>query len=157
MIREIYYGIVLFFAFAFGLLTCVGVAVDDMCGNEIIQEIPSPNRKLKAVIFTRNCGATTGYSTHISLLPVTQKLLNTGGNILITSGNGNAPSWEFGGVPVEVVWISKYSLKISYPGEAKTFTKETNFDEVAIVYETYDSTPPSSSYLEKKSDDKMLH
>lgn len=70
MIRKIYYGIVI--VFLFGLITCVGGMFDDICGNKIIQEIPSPNRKLKAVIFTRDCGATTGFSTQISLLSKTQ-------------------------------------------------------------------------------------
>ena len=148
MIRKIYYGIVTLFAFAFSLITCVGGMFDDMCGNEISQEILSPNGKLKAVIFTRNCGATTGFSTQISLLPKTQKLLNSGGNIFTTD-------W-YGQPPIEVNWVSNEQLIIKYPREAKTFTKETDFDDITIKYETYDETQSSTSFSPKPEIDGLV-
>ena len=41
---------------------------ENLCGNEIIEEIKSPDNKYKLVIFQRDCGATTGFSTQISIL-----------------------------------------------------------------------------------------
>ena len=39
----------------------------NMCGNEILGEFASPDRKKKVVVFQRDCGATTGFSTQASL------------------------------------------------------------------------------------------
>lgn len=144
MIRKIYYTIIISLVFGFGLFTCIGGLFEDMCGNKIISEIPSPDLKLKAVIFTRNCGATTGFSTQVSLIPITENLSNTGGNILTTSSNGKAPIWKHGGIPVEVNWESKERLKISYHRGAETFTKEVNFQGITIIYETNNGTQPTT-------------
>jgi hypothetical protein len=58
-----------------------------MCGNYIFKEYISPNKKLKAVVFQRDCGATTGFSTQISILGVGKKLKNKGGNIFVVDGH----------------------------------------------------------------------
>jgi hypothetical protein len=39
------------------------------CRNSAVLETPSPGAELKAVVFTRDCGATTGTGTHVSILP----------------------------------------------------------------------------------------
>src|SRR5687767_10343542 len=46
----------------------------DMCGNDIQLTVVSPDRKLKAVVFERSCGATTGFSTQVSVLPADRDL-----------------------------------------------------------------------------------
>jgi hypothetical protein len=38
------------------------------CGNQLYQEVLSPDNKYKAVVFQRDCGATTGFSTRVSIL-----------------------------------------------------------------------------------------
>jgi len=64
-----------------------------MCENQIVSEIPSPDRSYKVVIFQRACGATTDFSTQISLLSLTSSLPDDGGNIFATDPNyGKAPS-----------------------------------------------------------------
>lgn len=55
---------------------CMEFLSGDMCANEIIEEIPSPNKGFKAVIFTRDCGATTGYSTQLSIIDNSANLDN---------------------------------------------------------------------------------
>ena len=52
-----------------------------MCGNDIYSETLSPDGELKAVIFQRDCGATTGFSTQVSILDTDETLENDGGNI----------------------------------------------------------------------------
>jgi hypothetical protein len=58
-----------------------------MCGNEIYKEYLSPNGELKAVIFQRDCGATTGFSTQISIIKADSNLKNESGNIYIVNGH----------------------------------------------------------------------
>ena len=50
-----------------------------MCGNEIFQEASSPDNSYKAVVFQRDCGATTGFSTQVSILGTNDELLNEAG------------------------------------------------------------------------------
>jgi len=33
------------------------------CGNDVLTDLPSPDGKYKVVVFQRDCGATTGFST----------------------------------------------------------------------------------------------
>lgn len=56
----------------------------DPCSNEVLSEIPSPNGKLKAVIFTRSCGATTANSRQITIILASHLLPNEAGNIFIS-------------------------------------------------------------------------
>jgi hypothetical protein len=48
-----------------GLHVLVGFA----CANEIIQVFPSPDGTNKAVLYRRSCGATTGWSRQVVILP----------------------------------------------------------------------------------------
>ncbi|MBY0551117.1 MAG: hypothetical protein K2W95_27810 [Candidatus Obscuribacterales bacterium] len=59
---------------------CIDSLLSDMCGNKVVSEVVSPDGQLKAVIFTRDCGATTDYSTHVSILNASDQLRNDGGN-----------------------------------------------------------------------------
>ena len=54
-----------------GTVACINIAAG--CGNDLVKEVPSPNGKMKAVVFQRDCGATTGFSTQISLCHLTTR------------------------------------------------------------------------------------
>ena len=83
---------------------------DSMCGNEIYQEIFSPDNEYKAVVFQRDCGATTGFSTQISILRATDELPNNPGNVFIMEGY---PDWT----NVHVQWETNRSVVITYTDE----------------------------------------
>lgn len=59
----------------------------DMCGNEVYSEMLSPDGKHKVVVFQRDCGATTGFSTQISIIDSDDDLKNESGNIYIIDGH----------------------------------------------------------------------
>lgn len=42
------------------------------CQDKIVDQIPSPNGKLKAVLYIKDCGATTRPTTIIIVLPISQ-------------------------------------------------------------------------------------
>jgi hypothetical protein len=69
----------LIIALAGGGVACLSLAGD--CSNQIIKQIPSPNGKMKAVVFQRDCGATTGFNTQVSVLLSNQQLPDEGGNV----------------------------------------------------------------------------
>ena len=57
-----------------------------MCENEISKTVISPSGNLKAVVFNRGCGATTGFNTQISIINTSEELESEGGNLFIADG-----------------------------------------------------------------------
>ena len=59
--------VIILVIFSIGILLFLYM-ISGMCGNEILKEVPDSNNKYKAVIFSRDCGATTGSSIQISIM-----------------------------------------------------------------------------------------
>lgn len=93
---------------------------DTMCGNDIYNEYLSPNGKLKAVVFQRDCGATTWFSTQISILPAHNVLGNEAGNIFIIDGDPRevAPNLE---------WVDDKRIKILRKLTGKEYAAKTHY------------------------------
>jgi hypothetical protein len=49
-----------------------------MCGNEPLHTETSPDGKLVAIAFLRDCGATTAYSTQVSIFGTSSRLRELG-------------------------------------------------------------------------------
>jgi hypothetical protein len=70
----------------------------DLCENQPLQEVPSPDGKLSAILFQRSCGATTGYSTHVSIVTAEEDVPEGGGNAFVAdNGHSDAPAGPSGG------------------------------------------------------------
>jgi hypothetical protein len=91
---------------------------EDMCGNEVLRSVPSPDGKVKAVVFERDCGATTGYSEQVSLLAATAALPNASGDTFVADGNHGAAA---GGPQVHVLWKNNQHLLIKHHPKARVF------------------------------------
>ena len=52
---------------AFGVLVAALMLGCDMCGDENLIEVASPDNRLIASAFVRNCGATTDYVAHVQI------------------------------------------------------------------------------------------
>ncbi len=73
MIKKIFKIIAIIFGFIIVLFIGITYFVlnelfDGLCGDYIFKEYPSPNKTKKVVIYERDCGATTTWNTHISIL-----------------------------------------------------------------------------------------
>ncbi|MDP5205496.1 hypothetical protein ORI99_00335 [Alishewanella sp. SMS9] len=102
----------------------------DMCGNYFHSERFSPNGEFKAVTFQRDCGATTGFSTQISILDADDKLENEMGNVFRMSGHPDK-------VAPNVVWESDSVLKIDKHITGKEYFTETSygwFNPIKVQY-----------------------
>jgi hypothetical protein len=118
-----------------GMAALFSSAFDDMCGNEILADIPSPNGALRAVVFERDCGATTDFSTQVTILPVDAKLPDEGGSVFVADTNhGAAPSGEGGGPEVKVQWRSASQLSIAHHTEARVFLARQRVEKVDVSY-----------------------
>lgn len=106
------------------LTVSIGLSGCDGCGNEISQTVTSPSGKLKAVVFNRNCGATTGFNTQVSIIPSSETLPSDGGNTLILDGT----------VPLKVEWRSESALNLRDLGAAKIFRQSHSTAGVTVSY-----------------------
>lgn len=114
-----------------GIIFWVG---SDMCGNYVHKEYLSPDNSSKAVIFQRDCGATTGFSTQISIIGAQQDLGNSKGNIYIIDGHPNE-------VAPNIKWMSESTLAISHPINGSEYKAEHGLgwiNRIKIEYGTGD-------------------
>jgi len=102
----------------------IGLSGCDLCENEVSQTVISPSGKMKAVVFNRNCGATTGLNTQVSIIPASGSLPSDGGNTLILGG----------AVPLRVEWLSDSTLRLGGLGGAKVFLQSHSAAGVSISY-----------------------
>lgn len=110
-----------------GLIMMLGTLVgchDAGCINAIGFRVSSPGARYDAIVFSRDCGATTAPITEISLVDHSGALPDGPGNILATRD-------EF---PVAVAWIGADSLVVSKDAHARVISQETSWRSVKIAY-----------------------
>ena len=99
----------------------------DLCGNEIFQHSRSPDGQYKVVVFLRNCGATTGLSTQVSILSGNDELSDSDvGNTLICSD-------DFGRQEIKMEWEGNKSLKLFYSEQACNLSNEAEQTGIRVV------------------------
>lgn len=127
-------------------LALVGVAVpvaiswfastaETMCGNDILSSVEIAGTELRVVIFQRDCGATTGPSTHASIITTRGELPNKGGNVFAADTNhGAAPSGPGGGPELDVRVTQPQEISLSYHPSARVFRAEHHYEQIKIIY-----------------------
>ena len=122
-------GVLAFFSYAFASFA------NGMCGNSILAEYPSPSGKLNAVVFERSCGATTGFSTQVSILRSGEVLENEGGTLFAAdTDRGRAPSGVGGGPEVRFRWLSASAAELQHNPHVRIFRAQKNAEGVEVVY-----------------------
>ncbi len=108
------------------------------CVNEILYAEKSPDGSLEAVVFQRACGATTDFSTQVSIFRSWLPRGNSSGNIFTSdTAHGKAPSGKGGGPDVKIRWASEKELIVVHPGTARVFRSEPSWGSVKITYEKF--------------------
>jgi hypothetical protein len=115
---------------------CGRAALDGACGNDPIAEAVSPDGELKALAFQRNCGATTGFSTQISVVPAEASAPSGPGNVFIADANHGAAAGPGGGPKVDLAWASPRRLVITHDPSARVFKAEAERAGASITYAT---------------------
>lgn len=106
-----------------------------MCANDIMKEVVSADGTKKAVVFQRNCGATAGFSTHASVLPVSRSLPNDGGNVFSADTNhGAAPSGPKGGPELDASWVDPKELVLEHHPQARVCKAETSIGDTHVRF-----------------------
>ena len=116
----------------------IQIAFDGMCGNKFLSEKSSPDRIYRAVVFQRDCGATTGFSTQVSILKAEERLPNQSGNLFIAdTDRGKAPSGIGGGPDVRISWIDPRSIRLIHHKNTRVFLANPRVAEVSAKYDSF--------------------
>ena len=109
----------------------------DQGGNQIISEVVSPDTKYKFIVFVRDCGATTGFSTQVSILKMDKQLRDDeSGNVLSISDHYNGDKYnEYGGADVKAEWTTNKQILIRFDNNAESRTKENEINGIEIIYD----------------------
>ncbi len=109
------------------------------CGNTILSEVTSPGAELEAVVFDRDCGATTRSSIQVSVLPAGAPLrASEPGNLFI--GETDQP----GGPSVQVVWVGRNRLRVVHDSRLRIVKAVRSVAAVRVEYLPSSSTGPDT-------------
>ena len=109
-----------------GVLNTLLMGCDTSCENIVNERVISTDKSFQAVLFSRNCGATTGFNSQVSVLPVTDSDVRDSGNVLVL----NEPS------PLRMRWRSERELVITGAGNsAAVMKKNAAVAGVSVIYE----------------------
>lgn len=95
------------------------------CGNTEKTRVTAPNGAWDAVVYVRDCGATTGYSSHVSLVKRGRQVPNRAGNIVVYRDQ----------IDVPIEWNGSDTLRIARATEPGLF-QMLSVQGVTIVYGT---------------------
>ncbi|MBB5203599.1 hypothetical protein HNQ51_000892 [Inhella inkyongensis] len=104
----------------FGLNGC-----DAGCSNEISSRIESPRGTHVAVVFNRNCGATTGLNTQLSVIAKGEAVPEAPANAFIADGS----------LALRVRWVSESELVVAGFDGARIVKQAKLANGVAVSYE----------------------
>lgn len=112
------------FAWALATLVSLFAGCDSLCENQEVQRAASPSSEWVAVSFTRDCGATTGKSSQVSLIAKDAALLSEPGNVLILEAE----------VPLQISWSPAGELLVHGSRHVKRFKEEAVVSNVKVSY-----------------------
>jgi hypothetical protein len=99
------------------------------CENELVQAVDSPDGTLKAVIFQRDCGATTGYYRQVAMLKASQKFPR---RVALRS------FFALEGQPkIEAVWEGSRQIRIRYESGFNIVLKQAPEQQISATFETF--------------------
>jgi len=95
------------------------------CGNDPINAVSSPGGNKVAIAFIRDCGATTGFSTQVSIVKAPGLLPNEAGNVLIVDGK----------VPLSLKWVGEHRLVVYGSLGVRESRRLHIFEEITVDYQ----------------------
>ena len=90
---------------------------------------------MTAVLFQRDCGATTGFSTQVSIVPVEQAVSGAGNTFRADDDHGSAKATDWGGPWADLSWISPNHLQVRHDAKARVFEADTDVSGVSVSYQ----------------------
>jgi hypothetical protein len=123
---------------------CVALLIHlfaDMCATTVVDQVASPNGKLKAVLFQIDCGATTDFNSHVTIVPSnvdTSQKDSLPESFFAADGNhGRAPAGNGGGPEIRLHWQAEDRLELQHHNFVRLIRSETQSEGVTIDYQTF--------------------
>jgi hypothetical protein len=120
---------------AFAMLATLVTGCSDACQNRVVSTADAPSGDLKAVLFQRDCGATTDFSTQVSVARGGDALSGAGNVFVADTHHDAASPASWGGPWVELRWISPKDLLVRYDAKARVFAQNEHVSGVSVSYE----------------------
>jgi hypothetical protein len=118
------------------LLACAGCS--NACQNTVASRALSPDGIHSAILFQRDCGATTGFSTQISVLGNGGAPSGSGNAYQADDNHGVAAVGDWQGPWANMRWLGTDRLLIRYATKSRIFAQESEVDGVKIDYQQVD-------------------
>jgi hypothetical protein len=112
------------------------------CGDHATQRAVSPDGERVAVSFVRNCGATTDFSTHVTLANAGEKADDS--DAIFIAAAGSAPRTAEGGPRAELRWLGPERLLIRYDQGAYVAFQAVRARGLEIDYEVAGAPRPAA-------------
>ncbi len=122
----------LLFCLMAGLLFCL-TGCDAPCDTLIFQRKLSPDGRHNAVLFQRECGSTTGFSTQIALIEPDEMLAESGHVFIAQNGHNSARAGPWNGPWAAMEWLAPDHLLIRHAFGAQVIVREENAKGVKIT------------------------
>jgi len=124
-----------------GCVLLLLLASNSLCRSELFQEVYSPNGKYKVIVYERNCGATTGFRTYISISKSNATLENQTGNVFQANGH---PDW----FSIKVTWEDDRHVIIEHNGKLLPDVTKSRVNNIEIRYvENTEGIMPPRSFM----------
>lgn len=121
------------------VLAMMGILVLGGCGDDCevkaVQRIRSPDGEHDAVVYSVFCGFLVGANTAVSVTDPGAEPENAPAPFYVVWGNTLGDRTPLGGPAVEVRWIAKDSLHVTYRRTAFVKRMEARRENVAFTYE----------------------
>lgn len=121
---------------AASVLTLSGCS--DTCTNTQISRADAPDELHSAVMFQRDCGATTGFSTQVSVVAQGEQPPGSGNTFRADDDHGAAAAGKWGGPWAETRWLAPDHLLIRYAAKSRLFEQEDKVAGIRISYQQVD-------------------
>lgn len=116
------------------LLISTWVAGCSLCDNRAVRSLQSPDDNRSAVMFMRECGATTDFTTQVSVLSPWWPYYAIGNAFVADADQGKAERASWGGPWADISWQSSTHLVITYDARSRVFKKKTEVRGIRITY-----------------------
>ena len=120
---------------ASAILFLASTGCSDTCENSVAAKVVSPDGQREAVMFQRDCGATTGYSTQISVLDHGETQAGGGNAFRADDNHGVAAVGEWQGPWADMRWAATDRLLIRYASKSRIFEQAAKVNGVEIDYQ----------------------
>lgn len=107
----------------------------DSCTDTIVSRSRSPDGRHDAVLYGRDCGATTGFSTQISVLDAGEQPTGSGNAFRADTDHGVGRAGDWGGPWAQAEWLSADQLLVTYAARSRLFEQVQVVSGVHVSYQ----------------------